>query len=220
MMKYSKLLKAGVAVSAACLVLLSGCAKKSGEKEVTKAEMTEKMTTLLTEELTTASTEELTVLPTEEVIEEQYKQDDLITQYNWEGMEGGSLIVCETDGTFKYYEYATDLTNNYFDGTYEFYRGEDALRYLDQELPEYNVTREEMIDFMLLNLGTQYYTGNLVCLVLNNEHCMMDGEDVLDGPHRTPYYGFAIKEDGQLYLDIANMNSGNKHPYKAVERSE
>ncbi len=87
----------------------------------------------------------------------------LITTYNWQGTQDGSLLVFEEDDSFRYYQSAEDLTDYYFEGTYEFHVGADAV----------------------------------------------------EEPCQTPYFGFYLEEDGELYLDIANMNSANYHLFIA-----
>ena len=57
----------------------------------------------------------------------------------------------------------------------------------------------------------QYEESNFVIFVLNNEACIVDGENIVDSPYKTPYFGFYLEDDGVPYLDIANMNSGNYH---------
>lgn len=143
--------------------------------------------------------------PQENKKEEQ--GSSIITEYRWQATGDGSLIVCESDGSFKYYQSAEDLTNNYFEGTYEFYMGKKAVTYITTELSDYGVTKEELEE--VFDRNEEYDESNFVVFVLNNEACMIDGENVVESPYRTPYYGFYLESDGVPYLDIANMNSGN-----------
>lgn len=137
----------------------------------------------------------------------------IISDYSWQASGDGSYIVCKTDGTFKYYRSADDLTDNYYSGTYEFYIGEDAVIYVTKTLSDYSVTEDELED--VFDRNEEYDESNFVCLVLNNEKCIIDGENQIDSPYRTPYYGFCLEEDGTLCLDIANMNTGNYALYVA-----
>ena len=141
------------------------------------------------------------------------KTSSLITDHDWQASGDESLITCETDGTFKYYRSAEDLTNNYFEGTYEFFIGEEAVTYITTTLSDYNVTEKELED--IFNRNEQYEEDNFVCLVLNNEKCIMDGVNQIDKPYQTPYFGFCLEEDGTLCLDLANMNTGNYSMYIA-----
>ncbi len=137
----------------------------------------------------------------------------LISDYDWQASGDGSLITCNTDGTFQYYRSADDLTNNYFEGTYTFFIGEEAVQHITTELSSYAVTETELETVFESN--EEYNESNFVCLVLNNEKCFMDGINQIETPYQTPYFGFCLEEDGNLYLDIANMNTGNYTLYIA-----
>ncbi len=133
----------------------------------------------------------------------------IITEYNWQASGDSSLIACEIDGTFKYYQSAEDLTNNYFEGTYEFYMGEAAVTYITTELSDYGVTKEELEG--VFDRSEEYEEDNFVVFILNNEACMMDGVNQIEKPYQTPYFGFCVESEGTPCLDIANMNSGNSY---------
>lgn len=139
--------------------------------------------------------------------------DSIITDYTWQGANDGSLIVCEVGETFRYFQSADDLEDNYYEGTYEFYVGEQAVTYITTALSEYGVTEEELEDLFARN--EEYETENFVCLVLHNDACIVDGENTVEEPYTTPYFGFCLEEDGVLCLDIANMNTANYHTYIA-----
>ena len=138
---------------------------------------------------------------------EEEQETSIITEYQWQSSNDSSLIVCETDGNFKFYQSAEDLTNNYFEGTYEFYMGKKAVTYITSELSEYAVTKDELED--VFDRNEEYDESNFVVFVLNNEACIIDGKNIVESPYRTPYYGFCLESEGVPYLDIANMNSGN-----------
>ncbi len=137
----------------------------------------------------------------------------LLASYNWQGTEDGSLLVFEEDGTFRYYQSVEDLTDYYFEGTYVFQTGKEAVTYLTSDLSEYGVTEEEITT--IFENSDEYDESNFIVYVLNNEACIMDGENTVDTPYQTPYMGFCIEHEGDLYLDIANMNSANYHLYIA-----
>lgn len=136
-----------------------------------------------------------------------------LTAYNWQGTKDGSLLVFEQDGTFRYYQTAEDLTDNYFEGTYEFYVGADAVDYITTDLSDYSVTKNELEG--IFEGSEEYDESNFVCFTLNNEACYMGGENTVEKPYQTSYFGFCLEEDGDLYLDIANMNSANYHLFIA-----
>lgn len=136
-----------------------------------------------------------------------------LTSYNWQGTQDGSLLVFEQDGTFRYYQSAEDLTDYYFEGTYEFHVGADAVKFITTDLSQYSVTEAELTT--IFDNNEEYDESNFVCFTLNNEACYMDGQNTVDEPYQTPYFGFCLEEDGELYLNIANMNSANYHLFVA-----
>jgi len=148
-----------------------------------------------------------------EDIESDKISASIITDYNWKGANDGSLIICEVGETFRYFQSADNLEDNYYEGTYEFYVGQDAVDYVTTTLSEYAVTEEELEG--LFERSDEYDVSDFVCFVLHNEACIVDGENTVDEPYTTPYFGFCFEEDGTFYLDIANMNTANYHTYIA-----
>ena len=143
---------------------------------------------------------------------EKEQETSLITQYLWQATGDSSLIVCKANGSFKYYQSAEDLTDNYFEGTYGFYMGKEAVTYITTELSKYAVTKAELE--ALFERGEEYDESNFVVLVLNNEACMMDGVNQVETPYQTPYYGFYFESNGVPRLDIVNMNSANSYVFE------
>ncbi|MBP3604050.1 MAG: hypothetical protein J6J79_07885 [Lachnospiraceae bacterium] len=142
------------------------------------------------------------------VSKSQEDETSFITEYKWQGAKDGSLMVFEPDGNFKYYRYADDLDDNYYYGTYVFNIGSSAVQYLTTDLADNGVTADELQTIFDNNEG--YDESNFVCLVLNNEACIIDGENQVENPYQTPYFGFCLEDtDGTLVLDLANMNTGN-----------
>lgn len=141
----------------------------------------------------------------------QVQDSSILTDNNWEGTGDGSLLVCETNLTFKYYQSGEDLTDNYYKGTYQFFVGEDAVKFITEDLSSYGITEEEIQGVFQRNEA--YELSNFVCLVLYNEACIINGQDTFQEMVTTPYYGFYLKDENDIYLDVANMNSGNYHTY-------
>ena len=206
-----------VTMSVACVGLLAGCGQTPSKISEEEAEYEREVEDTDEEETDTAkeeteAPEEETKAPEEEeekkeMSTEKAQENTIITDYIWQASGDASLIVCKKDGSFKYYQSAEELNDNYYEGTYEFYMGEDAVDYITIELSAYGVTREELEG--VFDRNENYDESNFVIFVLNNEACIMDGENVVDSPYQTPYFGFYLEEDGVPYLDIANMNTGN-----------
>ena len=141
-------------------------------------------------------------------IQTTYTQD-VISGNSWKE-DSGSYLVLEKNGKFKYYQDEEDLTDNYYEGTYKVYCGEKAVKYIAEDLKKYGVTEKEQRDIFERN--EKYSVDNYYCLVLNNEQCIMNGENVMSKATTTPYFGYYYKE--QKILDIANMNTGTYYCFE------
>lgn len=133
------------------------------------------------------------------------KPTDKITGYSFVDKSEKSLLDLRYSGNFKYYQSKDDLTDNYYEGTYDVYVGKDAVDYITTDLSRYGVTEEELQG--VFDRSSSYDESNFYCLVLNNEKCMVNGQNTLTTPTSTPYYGFYI--ESTKTLDIANMNTAS-----------
>ncbi|MBO4473548.1 MAG: hypothetical protein J5750_01405 [Clostridiales bacterium] len=139
-------------------------------------------------------------LDTPEKIEEYIKEN------NWIEIEEGSYLQFKSSKNFKYYRQYDELDDYYYSGTYELYVGDEAMDYIEDELSEYGVTREEVEG--IADREELYEMDNLVVLVLHNEKQIIDGENILDKDVDTPYFGFFVtdKKGKEHALDIVNAN--------------
>ena len=116
-----------------------------------------------------------------------------------------SFLVFDSSSRFHYYRDHGDTSDNYYTGTYEIYVGEDAVEFITEDLSEYGVTEDEIYD--IIDANEEYTIDNLICIVLNNESCIVDGEETFDHTVMTPYMGCYLVDDDEVALDIANMNT-------------
>ena len=202
-----------VAISVVCAGFLFGCGKTTSRLSDMAVEQDKKIEEINTTEEEKENKEENMKSKEQERDNDAAQRSAIITEYKWQNAGDSSLIVCETDGSFKYYRSAEDLTNNYFEGTYDFFMGEEAVTYITTTLSSYSVTKEKLEGVFARN--KEYDEANFVVFVLNNEACMVDGENQVEAPYKTPYFGFCVEAEGVPCLDIANMNSGNYHFFVA-----
>ncbi|MBO6166006.1 MAG: hypothetical protein J6O17_06540 [Eubacterium sp.] len=129
---------------------------------------------------------------------------DYFVNHSWNEIHGSSYLVPEEDGTFKYYKDKGVYDNYYYEGHFDYYKGEAAYKYITEDLSSYGVTKSEINQ--IISMNSQYTKDNLVCIMLHNEKCWIDGEDTLEGQGTidTPYYGCYVEGQG---LDVANMNA-------------
>lgn len=130
--------------------------------------------------------------------EEFEKKGDYLTGNSWQGTDG-SLIELETDGTYKFYNSASDKTNNYYSGNFEVFNGQDAIDYL---VTEYGFTEEGQRTVMQkYQVEDPYY----YVLVLNHDECIVNGKNILTEPAMVEYFGYYSKFDG--HLDFTSLKT-------------
>ena len=130
---------------------------------------------------------------------------EFLEDHNWSEQNDGSYLVFKS-GAFTYYKDKNDKDNYFYTGHYKFYTGQDALDYVTEDLSDYGITKEEMQG--VFDRNEKYDLSNFVCLVLENEECIIDGENTLDKTVVSPYYGFYLNDGVNKALDMANMNTG------------
>ena len=131
----------------------------------------------------------------------------IIDEGSWIETNSESYLVFENKKEFKYYKDYDVLDDYYYEGTYKIYVGEDAVDYVVNDLSEYYVEEDELED--LFDRNDKYSEENFILIILNNDHCYIEGEDTPVDISSSPYFGFFIEDDGHYVLDIANMNSAN-----------
>ena len=132
--------------------------------------------------------------------------EDYIRDENWIENNDESYLVFDSSEDFHYYKEYGEEDDNYYIGTYEVYVGEDAYEYVTEDLAEYYVSEEDLDDTFARN--EKYDLDNFICIVLNNDYAIVDGEYTEVDSKKTPYFGFFMVVDNEVALDIANMNTG------------
>ena len=117
--------------------------------------------------------------------------------------DSSEIVFTETG--FNWYKDENIYTDNYYTGTYKFYMGSEAAKYITEDLSSYGVTATELEN--LYSAADGKSEANLVVLVLSTTSMYIGGEltDLSATPIDAPYYGFAIKDGATL--DLANMKS-------------
>lgn len=141
---------------------------------------------------------------------------DFFTKYNWleaGDPESNSYIVPESGNRFRWYR-DKDITDNYYHtGSYELSVGNEGIDYIVNNFSEYGFSRE---DFQRMKMvDKRYSVNNFVCLVLNNEETIVNGENKLAETVTTPYFGFYIVEGDSKNLILVNMKSENHYVFAA-----
>ena len=142
--------------------------------------------------------------------------EEIFADNNWHESQADSYLVPGSGKTFKYYKEKAVADDYYYEGHYKIFAGKDAEKYLTEDLAAYGVTKEELKG--LYSRNDKYDRSNLVCLVLENETCMIGGENTLSETVVTPYYGFYLTDKDKEVLDLANMNSASYYLFVREDR--
>lgn len=154
----------------------------------------------------------------EEVKEEKDTEDkdakaekadnSVISGTSWTARDGSWMTFTDEEN-YAWYQDRTVTDDNYYAGTYEFYIGEGALKYLTVDLKDYGVTEAEMQ--RVFDSNEEYSLDNLACMTARNRSFMLDGAEQLKEEKEISYYGFMLQDGG--YLDIANMTTGTYYGF-------
>lgn len=143
--------------------------------------------------------------------------------------EDGSELSLQEDGSFRYYRSEEDHQNQYYEGTYEVFYGQDALDKV-ASMTEYGLTMEELERILSLNMNgyvpgdssledlfytlepdmndkrTRYQVckDTFYAVILHNDKLVVSPEEETVKDHDTLYIGFYIPE-----LEIADMTNAN-----------
>jgi hypothetical protein len=143
---------------------------------------------------------------------------DLLAGYNWLETNSNSYLVPDSGKTFKYYKDKGVYDNYYYEGHYTFYTGDEAYKYITENLSEYGVTKQELDDLFARN--EKYDKSNLICMVIENETCMIDGQNMYEetGTVVSPYYGFYLENGNEKVLDIVSMRMAQYYYFVAESK--
>lgn len=141
--------------------------------------------------------------------------DDLVKGYLWKANDG-SMLYLYNDNTFVWYKEDNVFDNNYYYGTYELYKGDSAITYVDKSLSDYGITKEEQEQIIgnmkdKIEKPIDYYYA----LILNNEFKIVDGVST-NSSNKTPLIGFFYEE--KEYLDLANLNTANYSGFTRIRK--
>ncbi len=145
-----------------------------------------------------------------------------------------TAMYLEDDGTFRYCESASDPDNAYYSGTYEVYRGQDAIDKL-ASMTDYGLTEEELETTLDANMngysigGSKPYDyfdenssdeGYHICkdtfyaLVMDTDMLFENGEES-SADASVLYFGYYVEELG--IFDLLNANSVSYSQWTEIE---
>lgn len=136
----------------------------------------------------------------------------MIEKNNWITTGDNSYMVFDKKTkSFTYYQSYLDTSDNYYTGKYQIYAGEDAFEYITEDIDELGVEKSEIRS--MISMNEEYEMENLLCICLDYEELIVDGEKQDRDPWTIHYYGFYLtpEEDGETYnvLDVCNMEAAS-----------
>lgn len=139
--------------------------------------------------------------------ESEPKKVNEMANTTWIASDGSEMIFGEKE--MNWYKDEGVHDDNYYTGTYEYYRGKDAVKFITTELSEYGVTEEELD--RLFEKNSEQTEENFVVFNLVYSGIVIGGETTVPPRPLVPWYGF-ILNDG-TYLDVVNMNTATYYAF-------
>ncbi len=166
----------------------------------------------------TSEFEDLGIVSTTRRVDDDDDDDDgidyvnMIEKNNWITTGDNSYMVFDKKTkSFTYYQTYLDTSDNYYTGKYQIYAGEDAFDYITEDISELGVEKSEIRS--MISMNEEYEMENLLCICLDYEELIVDGEKQDRDPWTVHYFGFYLtpEEDGETYnvLDVCNMEAAS-----------
>jgi len=127
-----------------------------------------------------------------------------ISGYSWVGNDK-SVIYLNKNKKYSWYQDDKNQTDNFYNGTYEYYTGTDAINYISTYLREYGVTEEEQKN--LIERG-EYQLKNYYLLILTCDKVVING--VEERPQNSIVYYYGFYNEKYKRLELVNMDTANK----------
>ena len=132
---------------------------------------------------------------------------NILSNTTWNASDNSEMIF-EEDRLY-WYEYEDDHDDNYYAGSYKFYRGKEAVEHITTELSSYGVTKSEIQG--VFDRSSIYSEEDFIVIDINYDKFIMNGMDRKITRPQVPLYGFILKND--TYLDVANMNTATYYKF-------
>lgn len=126
----------------------------------------------------------------------------------WIATDGSEMVFEEKD--FNWYKDEGIHDDNYYTGTYEYYRGQEAVEFITAELSEYGVTEKELEEMFANNIEEET-KENFVVFNMVYTSITVDGETTEPPTSLVPWFGFILEDD--TYLDVVNMNTASYYGF-------
>ena len=146
--------------------------------------------------------------------EERYHQKSSeIKGYSWKNTEDGSTLYLNSNETYTWYSNDNNHEDNYNQGKYKTYNGEEAINYISESLKEFGITEEQQRSFFQKDMTE---LNNYYLIILTNEKTIMNHEEKNETDNIEYYYGFYSEQEEKL--NLTNIISKKQLELKKLER--
>lgn len=143
---------------------------------------------------------------------------NLVASTTWIARDKSELVF--TDYRLNWYKESNVHDDNYQSGNYNFYIGEEAIKFITTDLVDYGITEEELEE--LFTRATNYEKDNFIVIdILFDEYVINNHDTQISNPH-TPWYGFIVNDEikNETYLDVTNMNTKSYYLFTKQENNK
>ena len=148
---------------------------------------------------------------------EQYKEHNYQEPFNIIGhtckANDNSMLYLNNDNTYMWYLNDNQHEDNYYQGRYNSYNGQEAIEYISTYLKEYGITEEEQEN--LFEEGTKKLR-NYYLIVLTCEKTKVDGKEQSEEIKTAYYYGFYSQIEKQL--DLTDIRTKKKITFTLIDK--
>lgn len=136
------------------------------------------------------------------------EKEEVITTHAW--FAGDNSYLTFKDDLFIWYLEKEVTDDNFYQGSYTIYHGQEAIDYYVDSFSEI-FDAQEAIDTSLAQAKANGLTeDNFIAMILHNQAATVDGEDREFEAYDSIYVGYYIEDEEGITLDFMNLSTGNR----------
>ena len=125
----------------------------------------------------------------------------VIKGYSWLA-DDKSMLYLNIDESYTWYQKDEDHKDNYYEGHYKTYKGEEAINYISSNLKEYGLTDEEQRKIFE---DKKIDIDNYYLIIITCEKMIQNGKEETVANNIAYYYGLYTDETKRL--ELTNLSS-------------
>ncbi|MCR4951165.1 MAG: hypothetical protein K6A40_07575 [Solobacterium sp.] len=146
--------------------------------------------------------------------EKKMHVDASFADTSWVGL-GLSELVLRADGTFSWYQNEGKPEGDRYEGVYEAYRAEDAVKYVTG-IETYKITEAQLE--AMFDGEDEHTKENFIVYMLKDEHVWYEGKEAPEMCDELIYYGYLTEND--TLLNSVNMRTGSLCTFEKKKNGE